>query len=154
MLHHVFKSIGRRNLQPASIRPSFVAYRSFHTTFPPQDVSTTTKAIPKRPKAKARPKTTKKRLQDLPSQLAIDGIPLPPLAPWSDTNTFASKASSDVESALDAAYEEAIADGSFPRTPLAKEIFCNMRRFEGDVLLTRVGMFYEVSPPFGIPEWY
>jgi hypothetical protein len=152
MLHHVFKNIRRLNLQPAPIRPSFVPYRSFRTTFPPQDVFSTTKGIPKRPKPKARPKTTKKRLQDLPSQLAIDGIPLPPLAPWSDTNTFASKASSDVGSALDAAYEKAIVDGSFPRTPLAKEIFCNMRRFEGDVLLTRVGMFYEVSPSFEILE--
>ncbi|KAJ9094953.1 hypothetical protein QFC21_005745 [Naganishia friedmannii] len=41
------------------------------------------------------------------------------------------------------AYARAVARGEFPSTPLAKEIFMNIRAYEGDVLLTRVGMFYE-----------
>lgn len=51
----------------------------------------------------------------------------------------------DAERTLDAEYEKAIVDVEFPRTPLAREIFRNMRRYERDILLTRVGMFYEVS---------
>lgn len=147
MWRNVFHVLRRLDLQCSSTHRTFVPHRSLHTTYPTQDASITVKAPTKRTKSKARPKTTKKRLADLPSQLLVEGIPVPPLAPWSGTTTATGGASSSTKSKMDAAYEVAVSDGLFPRTPLAKEIFCNMTRFQGDMLLTRVGMFYEVSRP-------
>lgn len=46
---------------------------------------------------------------------------------------------------LKAEWNMAVKERSFPDTPLAKEIFNNMKAYPDDIVLTKVGMFYEVS---------
>lgn len=111
------------------------AHRGIHTTLRTLQ--------PKRTKVPKLRKVTKKQLKDLPTQLIIDGEPISPLTPWPNPTTPAS--SSDADADEEGEYEKAVRDGHVPRTSLAREVWMNMKRYEGDILLTRVGMFYEVS---------
>jgi hypothetical protein len=51
----------------------------------------------------------------------------------------------DSERELDAKWQRAIDLREFPDTVLAHGIFTNMQKYPDDIILTRVGMFYEVS---------
>ena len=114
------------------------AHRGIHTT-------SRTLQPPKRTKVPNLRKVTKKQLKDLPTQLIIDGEPISPLTPWPNPSTTPAS-SSDADADEEGEYEKAVRDGHVPRTSLAREVWMNMKRYEGDILLTRVGMFYEVSP--------
>jgi hypothetical protein len=46
---------------------------------------------------------------------------------------------------LEAKWQHAVKARIFPDTPLAYGIFVNMQTYPDDIILTRVGMFYEVS---------
>ena len=82
-------------------------------------------------------KKTRRQSAD-PACAATDSDPLPPA-------TLSAASTSDINAQDDEAYEAAIARGDVPRTPLAREVFLNMHRYQQDIILTRVGMFYEVS---------
>lgn len=96
---------------------------------------------------KTRTKTSKK-VCDLPT-VAIDpdtGLPLPPLPAFQTQTKSTSKLpqrgggnSEDLE------WSRLVRDGLWPDTALAREVYDNGKRFPTDLLLTRVGMFYEVS---------
>jgi hypothetical protein len=51
----------------------------------------------------------------------------------------------DDKQALDEKWQRAVDMKLFPDTNLAREIFTNLQAYPDDILLTRVGMFYEVS---------
>jgi len=51
----------------------------------------------------------------------------------------------DVEQELQAKWQRAIETRQFPDTILAHGIFTNIQKYPDDIILTRVGMFYEVS---------
>jgi hypothetical protein len=51
----------------------------------------------------------------------------------------------DPEQDLEAKWQRAIDLREFPDTGLAHGIFLNMQKYPDDIILTRVGMFYEVS---------
>lgn len=57
--------------------------------------------------------------------------------------------SHDEEKAIEAKqqreWQRAVDTREFPDTPLAWGIFTNMHEYPDDIILTRVGMFYEVS---------
>lgn len=116
------------------------AHRGIHTTL-------RTLQPPKRTKVPKIRKVTKKQLKDLPTQLIVDGEPISPLTPWpfNSPTTPASSSDADEDADGEGEYEKAVRDGHVPRTSLAREVWMNMKRYEGDILLTRVGMFYEVS---------
>lgn len=118
---------------PLTRLPRSLPRRLLHISLPPRAA-----------RPKARPKTTKKRLADLPTHAVVDGVRAPALDAWRE-NVHVLESACDDGVGEDAAYERAVEEGTFPRTPLAREIFRNLRRYEGDILLTRVGMFYEVS---------
>lgn len=53
----------------------------------------------------------------------------------------------DSERELDTRWQRAIDRREFPDTVLAHGIFTNMQKYPDDIILTRVGMFYEVCVP-------
>jgi hypothetical protein len=62
-----------------------------------------------------------------------------------DADAAKSAAKARADAAEEAAYVEAVRNGTIPETPLAKLVWLNWRRFPDCVLLTQVGNFYEVS---------
>lgn len=66
----------------------------------------------------------------------------------SNQATFRSLPSkSEAEMTIDEEMEKALDEWKIPDTDLAKHVFRNTKRFPDCIVLTRVGKFYEVSPP-------
>jgi len=110
-----------------------------------------------------------RKVEHLPkARLGDDGKPRAALPPFSSTGGEPGKLDDDAQMGsqlihqllsnglepevrtpedpeLEAKWRHAVKTRVFPDTPLAHGIFVNMQKYPDDIILTRVGMFYEVS---------
>lgn len=72
-----------------------------------------------------------------------DGQPKPALPAFTPTTISNSSAAAKARLARDPEWARVVHAGAYPNTELAEELWHHENRYPGDLILTRVGMFYE-----------